>query len=189
MLDKHKNFNPQKLFNRKNEFSGYKFCPFCASKLILGKHDGIVRLACSSLDCDFIFYQNPVPAAGAIVIEENKILLVQRAHQPKIGDWCIPAGFMEWNEHPVQTAIREVSEETGLLIEIDSFFEVYSGKDDPRNNAVLILYLAKRTGGELKAMDDALDVRFYGFDDIPSNIAFESHIKAIADYRDRYLSK
>jgi len=189
MADKYKNFDSKKLFDRKDRYSGYKFCPFCSCKLTPGKYDGTVRLACSDTNCDFIFYQNPIPAAGAIVIDKNRILLVQRAHPPKIGYWCIPAGFMEWNEHPVQTAVREVSEETGLDIEIESFFEVYSGKDDPRNNAVLILYLAKNIGGKLKAMDDALDVRFFEFDNIPSNIAFESHIQAISDYRKRYLSE
>ena len=189
MLEKHKNFDSKKLFDRKEKYSGYKFCPYCSNKLIAGEYDGTIRPACISDNCDFIFYQNPVPAAGAIIVEDNKILLVQRAHPPKIGDWCVPAGFMEWNEHPTQTAIREIAEETGLDIKIDSFFEVYSGKDDPRNNAVLILYLAQYIGGSLKAMDDALDVKFFGFDEIPSNIAFESHIQAIADYRDRYLSE
>jgi ADP-ribose pyrophosphatase YjhB (NUDIX family) len=189
MLKKHKNFDSEKLFKRKDQFSGYKYCPYCSAKLITGEYDGTTRLACRSDNCDFIFYQNPVPAAGAIIIEDNKILLVQRAHPPKIGDWCIPAGFMEWNEHPTQTAIREIAEETGLDIKIDTFFEVYSGKDDPRNNAVLILYLAQNIGGSLKAMDDALDVRFFGFNEIPSNIAFESHIQAISDYQERYLPK
>lgn len=187
MNDKYSNFDPEKLFKRKNDFSGYKYCPYCRSELKREEIDGHERLVCSSADCDFVYYHNPVPAAGAVIVENNKVLLVKRAHPPKIGWWCLPAGFMEWNEHPEQTTVREVAEETGLQIELKGFFEVYSGNDDPRNNAVLILYLGKAIGGELQAMDDALEVAYFDFDDLPDNIAFISHRQALKDYRNRYL--
>ncbi|KAA3634339.1 MAG: NUDIX hydrolase [Calditrichaeota bacterium] len=187
MNDKHSTFDAEKLNKRKNNFSGYQYCPYCQTKLKTGIFDHIERLYCPEENCDFIFYQNPVPAAGAIVIKEGKILLVKRAHPPRIGDWCIPAGFMEYNEHPTETAVRELKEETGLDVELLSFFEVYSGNDDPRNNAVLILYLAKEVGGKLEAQDDALEVDYFGFNELPENIAFIAHIQALADYQKRYL--
>ena len=92
---------------------------------------------------------------------------------------------MEWQEHPSQTALREVEEETGLKVELDSFFEVYSGEDDPRSNAILLLYLAHRTGGTLRPDDDAEEVRFFPLTDLPDKIAFESHIQALKDYMER----
>lgn len=183
---KYDDFNAEKLFWLKDHHSGYRYCPRCASNLIEIDLDGHRRLGCSSDSCNFIYYQNPVPAAGAIVVVDDEILLVKRAHPPRIGDWCLPAGFMEWREHPGETAVREVKEETGLDIKLKSFFEVYSGTDDPRSNAVLILYLADILGGELTAADDALDVRFFSFDRLPENIAFEAHIKALYDYQKRY---
>lgn len=187
MDDKHKNFDAERLFRRKQESCGYRFCPLCRSDLQPLTLDGRTRMACVNPDCDFVFYQNPVPAAGAMVVRDGKILLVKRAHPPRIGWWCIPAGFMEWNEHPSQTAVREVAEETGLNIKLGPFFEVYSGTDDPRNNAVLVLYLAEVVNGEMRASDDAQDVRFFEFDDLPEDIAFESHRQALADYITRYL--
>jgi len=54
-------------------------------------------------------------------------------------------------------------------------------------NAVLILYLATEVGGVLSADDDALEVQYFGFDEIPSEIAFKSHIQAINEYKERYL--
>lgn len=186
MKDKHANFDDEKLFKRKDEMSGYTYCPFCRSELKPEEIDGRLRMACTSESCDFVFYQNPVPAAGAIIVEDDKVLMVKRAHPPKVGWWCFPAGFMEWNEHPSQTAVREVEEETGLKIELKSFFEVYSGNDDPRNNAVLMLYLADVVGGELQASDDASEVRFFSFDNLPDKIAFISHHRALADYQKRY---
>ncbi len=179
--------NEKFLFDRKNNFMGYTFCPRCAQKLKQETLDGRTRLKCHNPECDFIYYHNPIPAAGAVVIKENKILLVQRAVAPKIGWWCIPAGFMEWDEHPSQTAVRELREETGLDVKLNSLFEIYSGTDDPRMNAVLILYLADEIGGQLSADDDALDAKFFGFDEIPKEIAFKSHIQALKDYKERYL--
>jgi ADP-ribose pyrophosphatase YjhB (NUDIX family) len=180
-------FDPERLFALKNAHCGYRFCPRCAEPLEEREIDEHRRMACSNRRCGFIYYQNPVPAAGAIVSEGGKILMVKRAHPPQIGDWCFPAGFMEWQEHPAQTAVREVEEETGLKIELIRFFEVYSGNDDPRANAVLILYLARVVGGVLKAADDALEVEYFTLDEVPSNIAFDAHRRALVDYR-RYLA-
>jgi len=175
------------LFERKDNFLGYKFCPRCGSDLKKEYLDNFERLVCPGDRCDYVYYHNPIPAAGAIVIKDREILLVKRSVMPRVGWWCIPAGFMEWSEHPSQTAVREVREETGLDIELESLFEVYSGNDDPRMNAVLILYLAKATGGEMTAADDAMDVGFFGFNELPDKIAFISHHQALADYSERYL--
>ena len=120
------------------------------------------------------------------MVVNDEILLVKRAHPPKVGWWCIPAGFMEWQEHPSETAVRELEEETGLRVKLTSFFEVYSGTDDPRSNAVLMLYLADVEGGELRAADDAEEVRFFPFDRLPDKIAFQAHNQALADYQRRY---
>ena len=185
MNKRHADFDAKKLFDRKEHYCGYRFCPLCGKMLYADEIEGQLRMRCPDGSCGFIFYQNPTPAAGAIVVKENKILLVKRAHPPKVGWWCIPAGFMEWHEHPSQTATRELKEETGLQIEIESLFEIYTGQDDPRSNSVLILYLGKVVGGELRAADDALEVAYFSFDNLPEKIAFESHYRAFADYQER----
>ena len=189
MNNKHSNFDAEALLRRKNEYCGYKYCPFCTKPLREAEIDGRTRLTCTDPDCGFVFYQNPVPAAGAVIVKDDKVLMVKRAHPPRIGWWCLPAGFMEWKEHPRDTAIREIKEETGLDIELGDFFDVYSGDDDPRTNAILLLYLADITGGEITPADDALEVRFFSFDDLPKKIAFEAHIQALDDYVTRFRSK
>ena len=186
MSKKHELFDEKKLFDRKAHHCGFQFCPLCGKRLVAAQLDGHRRLHCADDCCGYVFYQNPIPAAGAIIVKDDSILLVKRAHPPRVGWWCIPAGFMEWNEHPEQTAVREVREETGLEIRLTSFFEVYTGIDDPRSNAVLLLYLADVTGGTLQASDDALEVQYFPFNDLPQQIAFESHIRACADYTRRF---
>lgn len=186
MTDKYADFDEAKLFARKNQHCGYRFCPLCGAELQTGEIDGVERVHCVQPGCGFVFYQNPIPAAGAMIVQEGRILLVKRAHPPKIGWWCFPAGFMEWREHPRETAVREVREETGLEIALDDFFEVYSGSDDPRSNAILLLYLAHVTGGELRPGDDASEVQYFDLDKAPPALAFESHIQAWNDYLQRF---
>lgn len=181
------NLSEEMLFKRKEDFQGFHFCPRCGNPLERKLIDHQQRPVCPNQTCDYVYYHNPIPAAGAIVVKDNKILMVKRAVIPRVGWWCIPAGFMEWSEHPSQTAVRELKEETGLDVKLKSLFEIYSGNDDPRMNAVLILYLADITGGELTAADDATDVSFFGFDELPEKIAFISHKQALRDFQERYL--
>lgn len=159
----------------------FRFCPWCASPLILKGRDGRDRLSCP--ECDFIWYRNPIPAAGAFIKRGETILLVKRKFPPRVGDWCFPAGFMEYDESPVECCVREIKEETGLEVRVTRLFWNYSGHDDPRSNAILAMYLAEETGGKLEAGDDAIELEFFPIDKTPANIAFQAHREAIADFK------
>lgn len=169
----------------RTDFNGYRWCPRCAVELSISKIEEKIRPHCTS--CGFIYYLNPTPAAGAMIVQNGAILMVQRSVEPRRGDWCMPAGFMEWNEHPQQTAIREIKEETGLEIRITGIFDIFFGMDDPRTHAVLILYHADIVGGVLAPSDDALDARFFPFTQLPENIAFQAHRDALTLYKRRHL--
>ncbi|MCK5126117.1 MAG: NUDIX hydrolase [candidate division Zixibacteria bacterium] len=174
-------------FIKLNDHNGYQWCPRCKEKLVIAEIEDTIRPHCKS--CGFVFYQNPTPAAGAVIVQDKKLLLVRRSIQPGLGDWCIPAGFVEWTEHPQQAAIRELKEETGLDISITSIYDIFMGMDDPRTHAVLILYHADVIGGKLIPGDDADDAQYFAFDSIPGNIAFQAHRDAIALYCKRGLNK
>ncbi len=168
------------------EAKDFKFCPWCGSPLESRVLDGAERSACTS--CEYIWYKNPIPATGAIIVDDNRLLLVKRKYPPAVGDWCIPAGFMEYNESPVECCVREVKEETGLDIRIDRLFWSYKAGDDPRSMVVLILYLATVIDGELIPGDDALETKYFDLDRLPSNIAFSAHRRAIRDLK-KYLER
>lgn len=159
------------------------YCPRCATRLEPREEHHVLRPTCPA--CGFIWYKNPVPAAGVLIVDERRVLLVKRRDEPRAGWWCIPAGFMEAGETPERTALRELREETGLEARLTGLFGVYAGFDDPRVRAVLVLYTAEPTGGVLAAGDDALEVRWFALDAPPRDIAFEAHRQALADLRER----
>jgi mutator protein MutT len=126
-----------------------------------------------------------VPAAGVVLVEQGRVLLVKRRWDPRAGSWCLPAGFMEAGETPEQTAVRELEEETGVIAQLTGLFGVYAGFDDPRVRAVLILYAAVATGGTQRAGDDAIELAWYPLDALPDDLAFASHRQALTELIER----
>ena len=57
----------------------------------------------------------PVPASLAIVVKDDRVLLVRRAHAPDAGLWGFPGGKISWGETVEAAAERELLEETGVL--------------------------------------------------------------------------
>jgi ADP-ribose pyrophosphatase YjhB (NUDIX family) len=158
----------------------FNLCPLCGRRLSARMIDGHRRHNCPG--CGFIHYRNPVPAAGCIIVIGGRLLLVKRRYQPYQGRWCLPAGFMEYGESPQHCARREILEETGLKIKLGRLVGVYSGSDDPRTHAVLIVYQGLAQNAKYKAGDDASDIRLFPFDKLPEPLAFRAHLTAIKDF-------
>jgi ADP-ribose pyrophosphatase YjhB (NUDIX family) len=58
-----------------------------------------------------------VPCVGAIVHDaDRRLLLIQRGHDPHRGRWSLPGGRVEPGETVEQAIVREVREETGLVV-------------------------------------------------------------------------
>lgn len=101
-------------------------------------------------------------AAYAICRDRDAILLSRIAPGTTAfsdGRWTLPGGGVEFGEHPREAALRELSEETGLVGRIDSLADVDSWRAefvDPRDgqatdfHAIRILYRVRVIGGELR---------------------------------------
>jgi len=115
----------------------------------------------------------PFVGVGAIIVEDNRVLLVKRAHAPLAGEWSIPGGVLEVGETLREAAVREVLEETSLRVEPTALLGVYDRilRDaDQRTlyHYVLIDFLCHRLSGEAQAAADAAEVRWFRQEEIPS---------------------
>ncbi len=85
--------------------------------------------------------------------------MIRRGRPPRLGEWSIPGGKVEWGEPLVEAALRELREETGIEAELGGLIEVYE-IIEPGFHYVLIDYVAQWRAGEPKAADDADEARF-----------------------------
>jgi 8-oxo-dGTP diphosphatase len=159
----------------------FRYCPRCATRLKRRDDHGTPRPTCPR--CGFIYYRNPAPAAGVLLIRRGEVLMVRRRFAPRAGAWCLPAGFLEYGETPEHCAVRELREETGLKARLTGLFGVYAGFDDPRVRAILILYMAERIAGRLSPGDDATEAKYFPIERLPRAIAFASHRQALREIR------
>ena len=104
-----------------------------------------------------------VPCVGAIITDAaGRLLLIKRGHEPGKGLWSIPGGRVEPGETDEQAVIREVREETGLVVQPGRL--IGAVRRPAPAGAMLDIrdYAATVTGGTLAAGDDADDARWAG---------------------------
>ncbi|CAN5692972.1 NUDIX domain-containing protein [soil metagenome] len=163
--------------------SEYNFCPRCAGRLetrIL-KEDEPERLVCG--ECGFVLYLGPKLVAGAIFELDGGIILIQRDIEPGYGKWTFPGGFVERGEIVEAAAEREVREESGLEIEATGVVGLYSYEGQI---PAIVVFEARVTGGELRALDETMDVKSFARDEVPWNeLAFPSTEHTLKDYLER----
>ena len=159
--------------------SNPKYCPQCGAALqsrIVGDR---ARPVCP--ECDFVFYLNPIVAAGTLVERDGRVALVQRGVEPGRGLWGLPAGYAEADESAEEAAIRETWEEAHLHVEVDGLLDAFSYGGD-QGRGVLLIYAVHVVSGELEAGDDAMDAGWFGPDELPE-IAFRTHREALRQWR------
>lgn len=162
------------------------FCPTCGAPMMDRFVFGRTRRACSA--CGFIFFREPKLAVGALVEQAGQVLLVRRAVDPKRGYWCLPAGYVEYDEGPVEAVIREVKEETGVMIRVYELLAAYHVRSDPRGMGVILVYRAAPAGGKLAPGDDASEAAYFAPDELPRELAFASTRRALLRWRCRQTS-
>lgn len=153
-----------------------RFCPGCGTQLIERVVDERTRRVCPA--CGRVHWRNAKPCAGALIIRHGKVLLVRRAIEPFRGHWDIPGGFCEIDEHPIETAIREVREETGLEIELTGLLGIWL--DDYEGSVTLnVYYLARPLTRRLHINSEADAAAWFAPNALPQHIAFTNGIQAL----------
>lgn len=96
---------------------------------------------------------------GALIFENDEILLIERGHEPLKGLWSLPGGVVEVGETLDAAVRREVLEETGLIAEPLQLFEIFErimrdAEGRPEYHYVLMDYVCRVLGGSLAPDDD-----------------------------------
>ena len=93
--------------------------------------------------------------------KSGEILLMDRADG---GGWCLPCGWVEPNEKPIETVIREVYEETGLEVEVKQLVGVFTRLPNARygpHTMIAVVHLCEVVGGELTLSHEGLALRYW----------------------------
>jgi len=117
------------------------------------------------------YSQRPLVGVGAVIIENDEVLLVKRAKEPKANFWTIPGGLIELGETIHDALKREIREECQVEIELKEIIDVvdYIEKDDEDNikyHYVLVDFEAKIVGGTLAPGSDVLETRWVSFSEL-----------------------
>ena len=102
-----------------------------------------------------------IRCVGAVLFDdEGRLLLIRRAHEPGRGRWSVPGGRVEAGETDHHAVIREVAEETGLVVEVIRLLG--NVQRHAPHGAVFDIYdySCRPTGGSLRAGDDAEETRW-----------------------------
>ncbi|WP_342537662.1 MULTISPECIES: NUDIX hydrolase [unclassified Sporosarcina] len=136
---------------------GMNYCSNCGEVLEIRVINDEEYKACSS--CSFIHWGNYSVSVGALVIKDEKMLLVRRKDNPGKGKWTNPGGYIGQTELIEQSVIREVLEETGVTTKVKSI--VMLGDYPGRVHNIYIGFLMEYLEGQ--PQPDEVEVDGAGF--------------------------
>lgn len=163
--------------------SNGRFCIACASRLQRTNIEGRERAVCT--ECGWVQYEQLIVGAGALIELDGRLLLQCRTTEPFKGEWNLPAGHVESDEDPARAVVREVREETGLVVSVDSLFDAFFFDDHPKGCGVFLVYRCTILGGTLQEGEPGLNPTYFGLENLPPNICGGGHSKAISAWRMR----
>ncbi len=156
-----------------------RFCPRCGEALRRRRAHGGARKICPG--CGYIHFDDPKLAVGVLAERRGRLLLVQRNHEPRMGEWSFPSGFVDAGEVLEEAAARETKEETGLDVRIGRLLGAYSTAGE---RVVFIAYAARVTGGKIEVGAECQDVRFFDPASLPP-LAFSHDPEILQAWRSR----
>ncbi len=160
------------------------YCHRCGERLVEREVAGRLRPSCES--CGQTVFLDPKVAVVVVATDGGgEILMVKRAIEPMMGRWSLPAGYVDRGEVVEEAAIREVREETGVEVRLDSLLGMYSSRGAP---VILVAYAATVTAGVAAPGDEAQDVAYFPVDGLPE-MPFPHDDRIMRDwgvYRGRY---
>ncbi len=161
----------------------FVYCPYCATALAAREIYRQVRPVCPQ--CGFVHFPDPKVAVVGLVTQAAQVLLVRRAVDPGKGLWSLPGGYMDAGELPEAALQRELLEEIGLPVTIQSLLTIFpmvgaSG----RSQGIVLAYnaLPVDPATVLQCDDDVSEAGWFTQTTLPTTLAFESTQTLLAQW-------
>jgi 8-oxo-dGTP diphosphatase len=156
------------------------FCPDCGQALVSDIRGGHRYPHC--IRCGFVRYRNPIVGVAVVLRDAGgRVLLGRRTRGEYAGLWCVPCGYVEWEEDVREAAIREFREETGLVVELGNVVAVHSNFHNRMQHTVGIWFAGTAIGGVLHPVDNELDALEYYHPTEPPPLAFPTDAIVLRD--------
>ena len=121
---------------------------------------------------------------AALVVDEcGRVLLEKRSDN---GFWGLPGGAVEVGESVLECVVREVFEETGLVVSVTRFTGIYSSPDlytistYPDGNSyqnVALVFLCEKKSGSLIKSGESEELKYFTINDLPADILYSHRVR------------
>lgn len=140
------------------------YCPGCGHRIQESTIDNHLQGLCTNSECFYVYWGEFSLGVGGVLWYKNKVLLVQRKHNPGKGMWTIPGGYVDHGEPLADAVVREIQEETGIKAKPLSIIGL---RDRPtEKHDTYIIFLMEYLGGTLQAQaEEVSDLGFFTFEE------------------------
>ena len=176
----------------------YEFCPRCG-KRYGDSHFDADEVAFRCHGCGYVFYQNPLPSATAVIPRlgrPSEVVLITRKGGPRDGLLALPGGLLRYGETPEACARRETLEETQIAIEIEAPLAVIQVGYEYQGGLLMILehaFLAAPIDRDLAGArsEEAHSIGFYDVANpgLRDDMAFAEQMQVLETYEARIGQK
>jgi len=149
----------------------HRFCPACGTGLVERAVEGRLLGACPA--CDYIAFHDPKVVAVTALLEGGGVWLLRRGIEPRLGQWALPGGYVDYEEHPRTAAARECLEEIGCEVAVERLLGVHHASFGD-GGVVIIAYAGRIVGGRPQPGPEALEVALFAHAELPP-LAFRTH--------------
>ena len=103
-----------------------------------------------------------IGVTGIIFNEKREILLFKHTYRSQV--WSLPGGYLKSGEHPKEALEREIKEESGLIVSVDSSVETRTDRDSARLD---MCYIGTLIGGDFTPTSEVSEYGFFTQDKLP----------------------